>query len=359
MFARIAKKLTARCLLPVKGQALVVFALFMGFVFLGVLALAVDVAVYHGERRKLQNTADAAALAGAEMLRDESDRSTAEAKAREYITKNRATVKPTDTYIDTVTAEDESMRVSLQYEFDGYFSKAIGVPKLTVKARSRAGLRTTDTLLPIAIKRYSEGDPSIPLGERRNPPTVTDHLCESTSSAISLWHRDPEAYDQCGDRAATEWAPGPDFLMIGQRVEPNEGSHSNSFNGWLAPTFDQNASENEAVQYVRNQGGYPVDDPADVPQYGDQTRVYPGVHRGQIMVAMASRFRPGQRGVVVVFSGITDHVGSDSVVTVLGYVVVEITSVSEDDGVEGHVISRLTRDLSSLRSVKNVSLIAW
>ena len=49
------------------GQTLVWLALGM-FVLLGIAALAVDVGKLYGERRQMQNAADAAALAGADEM---------------------------------------------------------------------------------------------------------------------------------------------------------------------------------------------------------------------------------------------------------------------------------------------------
>ena len=49
------------------GQALIWFALSL-VVLLGIAALAIDVGRLYGERRRMQNAADAAALAGAHEL---------------------------------------------------------------------------------------------------------------------------------------------------------------------------------------------------------------------------------------------------------------------------------------------------
>src|SRR3989304_6288142 len=52
-----------------KGQTLIMFVLLLA-VLLGFVALAVDIGLYLHERRQLQNSADAAALAGVPYLPD-------------------------------------------------------------------------------------------------------------------------------------------------------------------------------------------------------------------------------------------------------------------------------------------------
>ena len=67
------------------GQMLILFVLALG-VLMGFVALSIDVGLFLHERRQLQNVADAAALAGAQVLPD--DMVAAEQLAREYAQRN-------------------------------------------------------------------------------------------------------------------------------------------------------------------------------------------------------------------------------------------------------------------------------
>src|SRR3989304_6214559 len=71
-----------------RGQALVLAALAM-LVILGFAAMAIDVGYWFSQKREVQKAVDAAALAGAQELPDDSV--LAETVAREYLTKNGVT----------------------------------------------------------------------------------------------------------------------------------------------------------------------------------------------------------------------------------------------------------------------------
>src|SRR3989304_548970 len=71
-----------------RGQALVLAALAM-LVILGFAAMAIDVGYWFSQKREVQKAVDAAALAGAQELPDDSVM--AETVARDYLTRNGVT----------------------------------------------------------------------------------------------------------------------------------------------------------------------------------------------------------------------------------------------------------------------------
>lgn len=130
-----------------RGQVIVQLALLM-VVLLGFVALAVDFGHIYAERRKMQNAADAGALAGARELCF-GDPGLAEARAREYaITQNGAQdagVSIVD-YVVTVTATETT---------DTYLAGIVGLRTVYVPAVAAAacGKATSSCgLWPIAFK---------------------------------------------------------------------------------------------------------------------------------------------------------------------------------------------------------------
>ena len=63
------QRATVRLLRDESGQATIFMALFMGILFLGFAALAIDVGMLYRERRIVQTAADAGALAAAVTAR--------------------------------------------------------------------------------------------------------------------------------------------------------------------------------------------------------------------------------------------------------------------------------------------------
>lgn len=76
-----------RVLGPEEGQSLIQFAVAL-VILLGFVALAVDVGNYYAERRKMQNAADAGALAGAREMCIGNGNSAAVNSARAYLSRN-------------------------------------------------------------------------------------------------------------------------------------------------------------------------------------------------------------------------------------------------------------------------------
>jgi hypothetical protein len=118
------------------GQALVVSVLFI-VVLLGGIALTLDVGSWYREHRQAQTTADAAALAGAQLLA--TSPSQAQTAAQTYADKNgggidtpngitfRSDFTPNDTVVITVTRTAP-----------GFFAKLFSIDSVTVHAKAAA-----------------------------------------------------------------------------------------------------------------------------------------------------------------------------------------------------------------------------
>lgn len=117
------------------GQAAVVSVLFMTIV-LGMAALVLDVGAWFREHRRLQAAADAAALAGAQLLPD--DPAQAVAVAHEYARKNDATLAPADVAVATRVMPNDTIAVESRSQAPGLFSKLFGITVVDVAAAASA-----------------------------------------------------------------------------------------------------------------------------------------------------------------------------------------------------------------------------
>ena len=113
-----------------RGQALIQVALMM-VVLLGFVALAVDVGYTYGERRRMQNAADAGALAGARELCF-GDPNMAVATAWAYaVTRNGA--QEAD-----VSIEDYTVTVTARETANTFIAGVVGYPTMEVSAIAAA-----------------------------------------------------------------------------------------------------------------------------------------------------------------------------------------------------------------------------
>lgn len=115
-----------------KGQSLVLFALMMT-VFLGLSAIVVDIGIITASKAEVQNSADAAALAGAMELPD--DPSKAMEIAREYVEING---KPGDITDVTIGDDNSSITVTISRKSSTAFAKILGVNESTITADATA-----------------------------------------------------------------------------------------------------------------------------------------------------------------------------------------------------------------------------
>lgn len=115
------------------GQSLVMVVLLLS-VLLGFSALIVDVGLLYSEKAKLQNAADAAALAGAQMLPDQGS---AESVAIDYADFNGFTISTDD--VDVPYDEDDTkIKVGVSGTVPYIFARFLGLLETDVTARAVA-----------------------------------------------------------------------------------------------------------------------------------------------------------------------------------------------------------------------------
>jgi Flp pilus assembly protein TadG len=119
------------------GQAIVLSVLALVAV-LGMCALVLDVGSWFRTHRRLQATADAAALAGAQAL--PGDPSGATALAQTYADKNGGDVLGSDIVISSTYSANDTISVKAERNDSGMFTRALGIvtpTKLTTHAKAR------------------------------------------------------------------------------------------------------------------------------------------------------------------------------------------------------------------------------
>jgi hypothetical protein len=117
------------------GQTAVITVLFMT-VLLGMAGAVLDVGAWYRADRELQQTVDAAALAGAQELPD--NPAGALLLAKEYADRNEGGVEITDISITTKLISNDSISVTGKKEAPGFFTKLFGIESVTVKSKARA-----------------------------------------------------------------------------------------------------------------------------------------------------------------------------------------------------------------------------
>jgi len=117
------------------GQALIVTVLFM-FILLGAVALTLDVGSWYREHRQAQTTADAAALAAAQVLPDTNN---ATAIAQDYASKNGGGIDADKGIsFSSSIAPDDTITVHVTRQAPGFFSKLFSIDSTTVHAHAVA-----------------------------------------------------------------------------------------------------------------------------------------------------------------------------------------------------------------------------
>lgn len=122
-----------------RGQAFVLAAVAM-VMCMGMAALVLDVGNWFRDKRRLQGTVDAAALAGAQQLPN--DTTGAKSQALSYANKNGGDVAGTGIVISSSPYQaDDTISVSGKRTDPGIFSKVIGLSgaDLTASAKARVG----------------------------------------------------------------------------------------------------------------------------------------------------------------------------------------------------------------------------
>ena len=118
-----------------RGQAIVLSVLAL-VALLGMSALVLDVGNWFRTKRRLQATADAAVLAGAQQLPNSV--SAAQAMALDYANKNGGDVAAADITVTTTFTTNDTISVKARKTEDGVFSKVMGIDNANIDARAKA-----------------------------------------------------------------------------------------------------------------------------------------------------------------------------------------------------------------------------
>jgi hypothetical protein len=117
------------------GQAIVLMTLSL-VVILGMAALVLDVGNWFHTKRRLQGTADAAALAGAQELPD--DPSAAQTMAMSYANQNGGDVAGANIVVSSTVLPNDTISVRARKTDPGFFSNIFGIASADIDARAKA-----------------------------------------------------------------------------------------------------------------------------------------------------------------------------------------------------------------------------
>ncbi len=118
-----------------RGQAIVLMTLSL-VVIMGMAALVLDVGNWFHTKRRLQGTADAAALAGAQQLPN--DPSGAQSLALTYANKNGGDVAGANITVTSTVLPNDTISVRARKDDPGFFSKVLGITSADIDARAKA-----------------------------------------------------------------------------------------------------------------------------------------------------------------------------------------------------------------------------
>jgi hypothetical protein len=121
-----------------RGQAIVLTTIAL-VMLCGMAALVLDVGHWFRDKRRLQATSDAAALAGAQQLPNNA--SGAQSMAMSYANQNGGDVAGGDIVISSVWQSNDTIEVTGRRRDPGIFSSIIGLPgaDITAHAKARVG----------------------------------------------------------------------------------------------------------------------------------------------------------------------------------------------------------------------------
>ena len=192
------------------GQAMVMTVLFLT-ALLGAGALVLDVGSWFREKRQLQSTADAAALAGAQAL--PGSPSSATAFALQYAQTNGRPIATNDITISSDMSANDTIAVQAKSVAPGFFSKLFGIDSVNVGADAAARAALAAQALYVA-----------PMVVRKSHPLLSGAGCPCFKQQTTL------DYDPMG-------APGA-FGML--NLEGGGGTVGTSAEGeWILRGFDK------------------------------------------------------------------------------------------------------------------------
>ena len=170
-----------------RGQTLLLFVLALS-VLLGFTAMAIDVGMLYQDRRHLQNTADAAALAGVAELPKSPIK--AKQKATDWAAKHGVPASEIKTLeVRTTDALNDTLYVEVENEFSWIFGRALGQGNDPVSAAAAAQIQSvngTSNLMPWALLMGDSG--CLDAHDAPIPGAECSVKLGSDASAITGWY---------------------------------------------------------------------------------------------------------------------------------------------------------------------------
>jgi len=325
--------LTRRRVRGETGQVLVIFALSL-VMLMAVAGLAFDIGRFYGERRFLQNTADAGALAIANALTRGETEAAAEAEGRDVLARNflgspngSSPAAATTPVYESGYAGDPSrllsgilingseVRVAVQSDVGYTFGRVIGLGSNTIGGHSQ--VNTNGDLLPIVVRHFINAPG--PYAGALYPCAGDDNQFQDFISTADTACLGSETNGSLRT-AASPTSPGPEMTLVGQGAAP---SNNASFRGFVAldirnfasatsnvfyngVTAGTNANTLKALQAAYVGTGYPgpAFPPATAPpDPNDQIAIIDGNSSGIIIDEVGDRYVAGDEILAAVYSG--------------------------------------------------------
>ncbi len=155
-----------------RGQTTVLTLVFM-VVLLGMSALVLDTGSWYRSDRALQQTADAAALAGAQALPESTGNATG--LAIEYANKNGGGLGGSGVAFSGSFMANDTIKVNMTREAPGFFSNVFGLKSVTVGAHAAARVGT-----------MAEAQYVAPIGVDEKHPMLTGSGCPCFNDPTTL-----------------------------------------------------------------------------------------------------------------------------------------------------------------------------
>jgi Flp pilus assembly protein TadG len=175
-----------------RGQAFVLAAVAM-VMCCGMAALVLDVGNWYRDKRRLQSTSDAAALAGVQQLPD--DPSGAKGMALTYADKNGGDVAGADIVITSQYQANDTISVKAQRNSPGIFTKVVGLGNADIRASAKARVGPPAKALHVAPMVVYCGHSLIQNCNNNhtpqfNVPTTLDFDAEGAPGAFGMLNLD-------------------------------------------------------------------------------------------------------------------------------------------------------------------------
>jgi Flp pilus assembly protein TadG len=206
-----------------RGQGFVLTAVVI-VMCLGMAALVLDVGNWFRDKRRLQGTTDAAALAGAQQLPD--DPGSAKALALSYANKNGGDVAGADVVVTSTYGASDTISVKGQRNDSGIFSSVLGFAGANITAGAKARVGVPQSVLHVA-----------PMVVRCSHPLIQN--CDNSSQLPQFNVPTTLNYDPMG-------APGAFGMLNLSKGGGTPGSSEEA--DWILHGYDQYLDVNKDYQ---------------------------------------------------------------------------------------------------------------